>query len=127
MMYPYLYFEAAAEERQRTLERNLRYAEFRRQQRLKAAAPTESVMLRLGDAQDADALARLAVLQERPASSGRHVVAEVGGAIVAALPLRGGAALVDPFRRTAHIIPLLELRARQLTGSRRRIRRWCRA
>ena len=93
-------------------------------------------MLRLGRTQDADALVRLASLQQRPASTGRHVVAEVGGAIVAALPLRGGAALVDPLRRTAHLIPLLELRAQQLTGGRLPrqpprgrfgIRRWSRA
>jgi hypothetical protein len=129
MMYPYFFYEAAAQERQRNLDRKLR-------RQLAAAAPTEPVMLRLGRTQDADALVRLASLQQRPASTGRHVVAEVGGAIVAALPLRGGAALVDPLRRTAHFIPLLELRAQQLTGSRppRRplggrlgIRRWSRA
>lgn len=117
MMYPYFFYEAAAQERQRNLDRKLRDARFQRQRKLAAAAPTESVMLRLGRAQDADALVRLAALQQRPASTGRHVVAEVGGAIVAALPLRGGTAFVDPFRRTAHLIPLLELRAQQLTGS----------
>ncbi len=120
MMYPYLYYEAAAQERQRNLDRKLRHAHFRREREL--AAASESVLLRLGGAQDADALVRLATLQERSATTGRHVVAEVGGAIVAALPLRGGAALVDPFRRTAHLIPLLEIRAQQLTGSRIRRR-----
>jgi hypothetical protein len=117
MMYPYLFYEAAAQERERNLDRKLRHAHFQRQRRLEAAAPMEPVMLRLGRTQDADALARLATLERRPASTGRHVVAEVGGAIVAALPLRGGTALVDPVRRTAHLIPLLELRAQQLTGS----------
>lgn len=127
MMYPYMFYEAAAQERQRNLDRKLRHAHHRRQRQLEAAAPTEQVMLRLGQEQDADALARLATLQERPASTGRHVVAEVGGAIVAALPLKGGTALADPFRRTAYLIPLLELRAQQLTGSRRGIRRRRRA
>ena len=32
----------------------------------------------------------------------------------AALPLDGGRALADPFRPSAHIVELLELRARQL-------------
>ncbi|MGZ4463288.1 MAG: hypothetical protein ACXVZP_10645 [Gaiellaceae bacterium] len=136
MTYPYFFYEAVMQERQRNLDRKLRHEHSRRQAQLAAAAPTESVLLRLGRAQDAEALVRLATLQERRASTGRHVVAEVGGAIVAALPLRGGAVLADPFRRTAHLIPLLELRARQLTGNptRRRplggrlgIRRWSRA
>jgi hypothetical protein len=115
MMYPYIFYEAALHERQRNLDRKLRNEYLHRERQRAAAA--ESVMLRLGHAEDADALVRLATLQERTASTGRHVVAEVGGAIIAALPLRGGAALVDPFRRTAHLIPLLELRAQQLTGS----------
>jgi hypothetical protein len=33
---------------------------------------------------------------------------------VAALPLAGGPALADPFRSTAQLLPLLELRRRQL-------------
>jgi hypothetical protein len=35
--------------------------------------------------------------------------------VVAALPLEAGPALADPSAPTSHIIPLLELRARQLT------------
>jgi hypothetical protein len=42
-------------------------------------------------------------------------VAEVSGSIVAALPLAGGKPLADPFRPTAHLLPLLRLRADQLT------------
>ena len=40
--------------------------------------------------------------------------AEIDGKVVAALPLRGGKVMADPFRPTAHLIPLLELRAKQL-------------
>ena len=42
------------------------------------------------------------------------MIAAVHDRIVAALPLAGGRAIADPFTRTAHIVPLLELRAAQL-------------
>ena len=45
---------------------------------------------------------------------GRFVVAVIKGQIVAALPLAGGHALRDPFTKTEHLLPLLELRAAQL-------------
>ena len=57
----------------------------------------------------------------RPVPRGRVVLAEVDGDIVAALPLGGGAALTDPFRPTAHLLPLLRLRAAQLDRQPRRI------
>ena len=63
---------------------------------------------------DDAALDRLAELEGQPAPKGRFVVAEVSGTVVAALPLGCGNALSDPFRATAHLIPLLELRAKQL-------------
>jgi hypothetical protein len=46
--------------------------------------------------------------------SGRFVVAAVSGRIIAAVPLGGGPPLRDPFSRTEHLLPLLELRAAQL-------------
>jgi hypothetical protein len=82
-----------------------------------AAAPraeTSEIELRLCRADDDPALERLGVLAERPVPSGRLVVALVNGDLVAALPLVGGAAISDPFVRTAHLKPLLELRASQL-------------
>lgn len=48
---------------------------------------------------------------------GDHVVAEVRGTIVAALPLDGGRPLCD-WIAAAHLVPLLELRAAQITGDR---------
>jgi hypothetical protein len=71
---------------------------------------------------DDPALEQLAALAERPLPFGRFVVALVDGRLVAALPLAGGHALVDPFVRTAHLRPLLELRAAQLCEPKRR--RW---
>jgi hypothetical protein len=87
------------------------------------------IELRLCKAVDDDALDRLGALAERPVPDGRLVVALVDGTLVAALPLAGGAALTDPFKRTAHLIGLLELRAKQLrqpapgSGSLRLLRR----
>ena len=78
------------------------------------AADTGDVELRLCRVADDHDLDRLAELEGRPVPYGRMVVASVGGRVVAALPLAGGEALRDPFARTAHLLPLLELRAAQL-------------
>jgi hypothetical protein len=86
-------------------------------------APREPVTLRVDTVWDEEALARLAALAgRRGAAPGRYVVAVVDGEIVAAQPLDGGRAFADPFRRTAHLLPLLELRAQQLRGDPRRRR-----
>jgi hypothetical protein len=75
---------------------------------------TQDVELRLCRVADDPQLERLAELSERPMPHGRLVIAATRGQIVAALPLAGGTALRDPFARTAHLMPLLELRASQL-------------
>ncbi len=77
-------------------------------------ADTRDVELRLCRVGDDPELERLAELEGRPLPSGRLVVAVIRGRIVAALPLAGGPPLADPFMRTGHILPLLELRAAQL-------------
>jgi hypothetical protein len=77
----------------------------------------EPVLLRLSDAHDVPALHRLAALEGRSAPAERCVLAEVGGSVVAALPVGGGRPIADPFARTKHLLPLLELRARQLRAS----------
>jgi hypothetical protein len=41
------------------------------------------------------------------------LVAEVGGEIVAALPI-GGVAVADPFRWTSDVVALMEMRAEQI-------------
>jgi hypothetical protein len=88
------------------------------------APPAEPVVLRLSGVRDDDALERLAQLEGRPAPAGRHVVAEIEGTVVAALPLGPGPLLADPFRPTAHLVRLLERRARQLAHGRLRPRPW---
>lgn len=84
-------------------------------------AQGDDVELRLCKPGDDPALERLAALAERPVPEGRLVMALVGGELVAALPLAGGTALRDPFRRTRHLVPLLELRAEQLRERRPRV------
>ena len=77
---------------------------------------TLDVELRLCRAADDDQLDELSALAERPLPKGRLVVAAVCGRIVAAVPLAQGEPLRDPFARTEHVMPLLELRAAQLRG-----------
>ncbi len=78
------------------------------------AADTRDLELRLCRVGDDPELERLAELEGRPVPFGRLVVAIVRGRLVAALPVGGGSALADPFTHTAHLLPLLELRAAQL-------------
>jgi hypothetical protein len=75
---------------------------------------SRDIELRLCKPADDEQLAELALLSERALPAGRLIVASVRNRIVAALPLAGGEALRDPFVRTAHLLPLLELRAAQL-------------
>ena len=112
--------EMMLRDNERELRRNVRNADRSHRLERAAAVQAESVALRLSRLQDEDALGRLAQLDDRPAPRGQHVVAEIGGAIVAALPLGSGPAFADPFRRTADLIPLLELRADQLADHRPR-------
>lgn len=60
---------------------------------------------------DRTALNRLAELDSAPAILGPVLLAEVGGRIVAAIGLRSGAKIADPFVPTADLLALLELHA----------------
>ena len=75
------------------------------------------VTLRLDRAGDAPGLNELSQLEGRGPVEGPFVVAEVDGSVVAALPLDGGAPLANPFRPTAHLLRLLEVRAAQICGA----------
>lgn len=79
------------------------------------AFPAEPLLLRLCCVGDDDVLAQLAELEGLPTPRGRYVVAELAGTVVAAAPLAGGPTLADPFVETAQLMPLLELRVRQLS------------
>jgi hypothetical protein len=122
--------------RLRNMMANDRYEELRRSA-ARPVARSESapriegpgIELRLCKASDDPALERLAALSGQPVPFGRLVVALVDGALVAAAPIAGGCALRDPFVKTVHLLPLLELRAAQLrqpaprTGTFRLLRR----
>ena len=114
-MHPF-FSETMIRVHERELDRHGRTAHTLRVARQKAAGQEPSVTIRLARPQDGEALERLAQLEGRPRAEATYVVAEVAGSVVAALPLAGGEPLADPFRRTAHLVPLLELRAKQLTS-----------
>lgn len=65
------------------------------------------IVLRTARAGDDAALARLAALDRARPLPGAGLVAEAGGALVAALCLSTGRAVADPFAPTLHIVGLL--------------------
>jgi hypothetical protein len=86
-----------------------------------AAAPPapSTLVIRMARAEDDAALVRLAQLDgggsvDRLREHTRLLVAELEGEVLAALPLDGDHPLADPFRRTASLVEMLELRATQL-------------
>jgi hypothetical protein len=80
-------------------------------------AHSPALTLRYAVADDADALDRLAALDSQRAPRGIVVVAEVGGALWAAMSLDDHHAIADPFRPTGELVALLRQRARQLRRS----------
>jgi len=76
------------------------------------------VTIRFSRDADAAALRRLAVLDSARVPDGVMLVAEVDGELRAALAA-DGTAIADPFRPTAELVELLQVRLRSL-GARRR-------
>jgi len=114
MLHPDI-MQTMAEARLESLRRSA--ADWRRQAPTRlGVVESPDVELRLCRVGDDPELERLAKLDGRPLPSGRLIVAAVGGRIVAALPLLGGKPIADPFARTEHLFPLLELRAAQVRG-----------
>jgi hypothetical protein len=103
--------EAAA--RERSGGRRLR-------RRRRAAAPAirwQGLTLRLATSADQSALARLAELEQTARPADPVLLGEVMQRPVAALSLRDGRVIADPFTPTAELIELMRLRARQITCS----------
>jgi hypothetical protein len=75
-----------------------------------------SVVIRPERPEDRAALARLAELDSARLPAAPVLVAVVGGELRAALSLSDGAAIADPFHRTAWLMTLLTVRAGQLRG-----------
>lgn len=86
-----------------------------RHRRLKAVREAvDDVVIRTASEGDAARLRRLAQLESARVPQGPTLVAEHDGVLIAALPLRGGRALADPFLPSADFVRLLEVRAQQL-------------
>jgi hypothetical protein len=83
-----------------------------------ATAP--SVLIRAARDSDDAALRDLAALDSARVPTGDVLVAEAGGELIAAMALNGGERIADPFRRTADVLELLELRASGPGAVRRR-------
>ena len=85
---------------------------------ISASAPPEAgdeLTIRMAVPADAPALRRLAQLDSAPAPEQvATLVAAIDGELRAALPLEGGRAIADPFRRTEEVVAMLAARARQL-------------
>ena len=62
---------------------------------------------------DVTAVRHLAALDESDAPQGDALLAFVDGELVAARSVRDSVAVADPFRRTRHVLELLDLQRRQ--------------
>ena len=76
-----------------------------------------TVIIRAATGSDGAALHRLAALDSARVPSGDLLVAETGGALVAAHAPGSGATIADPFRRTAEVVELLHLRGSLLRAA----------
>jgi hypothetical protein len=94
-----------------------------REASLRAARPQPEVAIRAADTADIPEIERLAALDTSPLAAvelparvraGGVLVAESGGRVLAALGVRDGLAIADPFVRSAQLVRLLRLRASQL-------------
>ena len=79
-----------------------------------ATLEPEAITIRPSRDDDAQAVERLAELEERGVPAGPLLLAEVEGTVEAAVGLEGGEALANPFVASAEVVSLLELRAGQL-------------
>jgi hypothetical protein len=73
----------------------------------------DHIAIRPARPSDAERLRWLAQRDTANVPAGRLLVAEVDGAIAAAVAVDGGEAIADPFQRTAELVALLRMRAHQ--------------
>jgi hypothetical protein len=86
--------------------------------------PDIAIVIRPARPEDERPLERLAGLDSASVPAAPLLVAEVDGALRAALSLYDGGVIADPFHRTASLVALLVARSRQLDGQPARRRRW---
>ena len=77
----------------------------------------DQVTIRRAYPDDEGELARLAALDSRRLPGGDLLVGEVDGVLWAAVSISAGVAIADPFRASAGIVRLLEIRAAQLRAA----------
>jgi hypothetical protein len=78
------------------------------------AEDLDRIAIRRSRPGDGHAIDDLAALDGREWCGGPALVAETDGSLLAVLPLAGAAPFADPFRPTAEVVELLEVRAEQL-------------
>jgi hypothetical protein len=88
---------------------------------------SDSITIRRAGAADAPVLARLAALDSAPTPGADSLIAEAAGRAVAALDMRDGRVVADPFARTADLVDILRLRAERVVGHEGRQRRGAKA
>lgn len=71
------------------------------------------ISISLSTETDRDRITELAQLDGRPAPQGEALIAEVEGRLVAAVGVRDGVSVADPFVLTADTVELLKARAEQ--------------
>lgn len=79
-----------------------------------ATLEPETITIRPLQEDDADAVERLAELDERPVPPGPLLVAEVEGSLEAAIGLEGRETIANPFSPSDGAVSLLHVRAAQL-------------
>jgi len=79
----------------------------------------DTITIRRSTERDTNALARLAALDSHRTPEGDTLLAFVGDELRAALDLRSGSAVADPFAHTSDVVDLLRARA-GVTGRRER-------
>jgi hypothetical protein len=86
---------------------------------------TESITIRQTRATDAKALRRLAELDGRHAPERPALAAYADGELVAAVGVKDGRVVADPFRYTSDVVSMLSVRAEQERGGGRgHLLRW---
>src|SRR5437763_17106719 len=91
--------------------------EARGGRKAQAVTPVEDLKrftVRIAEPADEALLRRLASLDSSRLPAGPLLVGEISGGIQAAVPVKGGRGIANPFVRTAELMTLLELRAAQL-------------
>jgi hypothetical protein len=77
----------------------------------------KDITVRRSTSGDAGALARLAALDSASPPRGPALVAMADTRMLAALPLRSGRPIADPFEPSAELVALLELRRSQIESA----------